>query len=59
MVTVAVSEVLVITLSGNVLLLILTIKSSFPSNILSSLIEIFNNTVVTPVEKVMLYGPEL
>ena len=59
MVTVAVPEVLVITLSGNVLLLILTIKSSLPSNILSLLIEIFNNTVVTPVEKVMLCGPEL
>ena len=59
MVIVAVPEVLVITLLGNVLLLILTINSSLLSNILSLLIEIFNNTVVTPVEKAILYGPEL
>jgi len=37
---------------------IVTVKSSLPSTILSSVIETFNGTLVCPAGNVTVYGPE-
>ena len=38
--------------------LIVSVKSSSPSNILSSVIGISNGTIVSPAGNVTVYGPE-
>ena len=47
-----------VTPSGSKDGLIVTLKYSSPSNILSSVIEISNETLVRSAENVTLYGPE-
>ena len=58
MITVALLELLVVTLSGSDSLLISRINSSLSSNTLSLIIETLNVTLVIPAGIVMLYGPE-
>ena len=56
--TVALPELLVVTLSGSDPLLMKRVKLSLPSNKLSLVIETLNVTLVAPAGIVMLYGPE-
>ena len=58
MITVALLELLVMTLSGSDSLLINRMNSSLSSNTLSLIIETLNVTLVIPAGIVMLYGPE-
>ena len=48
-----------VTLSGSEDESIVRVKSSLPSNILSSVIGTSNGTLVTPAGNVTAYGPEL
>ena len=59
MVTVAWPGLLTPTLLGNEETLIEILMSSLFSNILSSVIGILNEAVVTPAGNVTVYGPEL
>ena len=59
MVTVAWPGLLTLTLLGNEETLISICISSLFSNILSSVIGILNEAVVTPAGNVTVYGPEL
>ena len=47
-----------VTRGGSMRGLIMSVKFSFPSTILSSVIEILNGTRVCPAGNVTLYGPE-
>ena len=59
MVTVALPGLPTVTLLGSEDELIVSLKFSFPSNILSSVIRTSNVAVVSPAENMTLYGPEL
>ena len=58
MITVALLELLIVTLSGSDSLLINRMNSPLSSNTLSLIIETLNVTLVMPAGIVMLYGPE-
>ena len=58
MITVALSQLLVVTLSGSDSLLINRMNSSLSSNTLSLIIETLNVTLAMPAGIIMLYGPE-
>ena len=59
MVTVATSGLPRLTLLGNELFAMLSIKDSFFSRIVSLIIGTLNETLVTLAVNVMLYGPDL
>ena len=59
MVTIAWPGLLTLTLLGNEGTLISICISSLFSNILSSVIGIFNEAIVTPAGNVTIYGPDL
>ena len=59
MITVALPELLVLTLSGSDPLLINSMNSSLSSNKVSLIIVTLNITLVIPAGIIMLYEPEL
>ena len=57
-VTVALSGLPSVTPSGSENGSIVILKSSLPSNVLSSFIETSNGTLIVPAGNVIVYGPE-